>query len=264
MAFAHKEQYNISDLLQIMELLRSPNGCPWDRVQTHRTIRKNLIEETYEAVEAIDREEPDMLCEELGDVLLQVVFHAQMEREAGRFDFDKVCDTICKKLIVRHPHIFADGLADTPEEVLHNWDQIKQREKHQSTATETLRSVAATLPALMRAEKLQKRAAKTGFDYPDVTGALADLKSELVELEEAMQQNSQEAVLEELGDLLFSVVNVARFLKVDPEEALTRSSDKFTDRFEKVEQIAGQKGTQMNQADMKELDSFWQEAKIKK
>ena len=259
--FTVKEHYNIDDLLHIMYILRGQDGCPWDREQTHESIRKNMIEETYEVVEAIDRKNPDMLCEELGDILLQVVFHTQMEAEQNVFDFDDVCDGICQKLILRHPHIFADVVADTSEQVLKNWDEIKKKEKGQKTAGDTLRSVPAVLPALMRADKVQHRAAKTGFDYPDAQGALADLQSEIAELSEAMQGAGQEACCEELGDVLFSAVNVARLMHIDSEEALTRSTEKFMDRFEKVERIAAQRGMDMSASTMDELNALWAEAK---
>ena len=259
--FTVKEHYNIDDLLHIMYILRGQDGCPWDREQTHESIRKNMIEETYEVVEAIDRKTPDMLCEELGDILLQVVFHTQMEAEQNVFDFDDVCDGICQKLILRHPHIFADVVADTSEQVLKNWDEIKKKEKGQKTASDTLRSVPAVLPALMRAEKVQHRAAKTGFDYANADEAMVDLKKEVVELEEAMAEDKAEHTQEELGDVLFSAVNVARLLHIDPEEMLTRSTEKFMGRFEKVERIAVQRGIDISTSSMDKLNALWAEAK---
>ena len=259
--FQQKERYGIGDLLSIMELLRSEQGCPWDREQTHRSIRGNLIEETYEVVEAIDNEDAELLQEELGDVLLQVVFHAQMEKEAGSFDFDDVCDGICKKLILRHPHIFADGKAGTSQEVLRNWDAIKRAEKHRDTAADSLKSVPRPLPALMRSAKVQNRAAKVGFDYPDFAMAMGDLRSEVEELAEALEQGNGQAVEEELGDLLFSAVNVSRLKRMDPEQALTKSCDKFIRRFEQMEKLAAARGIQMEEASIQVLDSLWKEAK---
>lgn len=170
--FAFKETYSIEDLLAIMRILRGENGCPWDREQTHQSIRNNFIEETYEAVEAIDNSDPVLLEEELGDVLLQVVYHAEMEREAGRFSFEDVADGICQKLIQRHPHIFGDVVAGTTDEVLDNWDEIKKKTKGQTTYTDTLKSVPKVFPSLMRAAKVQKRAAKSGFAYPDGNWAM--------------------------------------------------------------------------------------------
>lgn len=263
MRFQRKQTYRIQDLLDIMQMLRAPGGCPWDREQTHQSIRKNFIEETYEVCEAIDNGDSALLCEELGDVLLQVVFHAEMERESGTFDFGDVCDGICKKLIVRHPHIFADVVADTPGEVLKNWDEIKKREKGQATATETLKSVPRTLPALMRSEKVQHRAAKTGFDYTAVGEALADLRSEVDELAEAVAAGEKAHIADELGDVLFSAANVARFAGVDSEQALGESCDKFIRRFERVEDLAREREVDMRQSDMNALNDLWREAKIK-
>jgi len=263
MDYHQKERYGIDDLLRIMELLRSPGGCPWDKVQTHQSIRKNFIEETYEVVEAIDNQDASLLREELGDVLLQVVFHTQMERERGIFDFGDVCDGICKKLILRHPHIFSDTVADTPAEVLKNWEEIKKQEKRQTTHAQVLKSVPRVLPSLMRSEKVQHRAAKSGFDYPDVEWAMGDLRSEVEELAQAIAQKDAASVDEELGDLLFSVVNVARFVQVDPEHSLKKSCDKFISRFAHVEQIAADRGVALEGADMDLLDDLWQEAKTK-
>ena len=253
----------MEDLAGIMRLLRSSNGCPWDREQTHASIRKNLLEEAYEAAEAIDLNDMVLLKEELGDVLLQVVFHAQMESEKGGFDLNDVADGICKKLIVRHPHIFADVVAETPKEVLRNWENIKQREKGQETCAATLESVPKTLPALMRSEKIQKRAGKAGFCYPDWQGAFKDLRSELEELREAAESGEQLHTEEELGDLLFAAVNVARHLEVDAEEALIRSCEKFTRRFTEAEKLARERGISMPEAGIETLDILWGEVKYK-
>ncbi len=259
--FELKQRYGIDDLLQIMRILRGENGCPWDREQNHQSIRKNLIEETYEVAEAIDCGSSEMLCEELGDVLLQVVFHARMEEEQGGFGFDDVCNGICQKLILRHPHIFGDVVAKTSEQVLNNWDEIKKKEKGQKTAGDTVRSVSAALPALMRADKVQHRAAKTGFEYQNAGQAFGDLQSEVAELSEAMQSQDKAHMQEELGDVLFSAVNVARLLHIDPEEALIRSTEKFMDRFEQVERIALQRGMNMSEAPLDELNALWAQAK---
>lgn len=261
MAFEQKPVYDIADLLEIMALLRGENGCPWDREQDHQSIRKNFLEETYEVLEAIDNADSELLREELGDVLLQVVFHSRIEEEAGRFGFSDVCDGICKKLIERHPHIFGNTQVDDSAQVLANWEQIKQKSKGQTTAAQTLQSVPVTFPALMRSEKVQKRAAKAGFDYPDTDGAMLDLESELAELREAIAQGDHAHIVEELGDLLFSVVNVARFLKCDPEQALTDSCNKFIRRFTRTEQLALQAQLDFKTASFSELDKLWKTAK---
>ena len=261
MDFHFKDRYDISDLLDIMVILRGEEGCVWDREQDHRSIRNNFLEEAYEAVEAIDREDPDLLREELGDVLLQVVFHARMEEEAGGFSFSDVCDGICKKLIYRHPHVFGDTVVKDSAQVLENWDSLKKKEKHQATAASTLEGVSKALPALVRAAKVQKRAGKTGFDYPDAQGAMADLRSELSELAGAMSGRDRAALEEELGDVLFSAVNVSRHLGVDGEEALTRATEKFIRRFSAMERTAAGRGTALDALSMDELDHLWQEAK---
>ncbi|MDD3192400.1 MAG: nucleoside triphosphate pyrophosphohydrolase [Oscillospiraceae bacterium] len=259
--FPLKERYGFEDLVQIMRVLRGPGGCPWDAEQTHESIRKNLIEETYEAVEAIDARDPVLLQEELGDVLLQVIYHAAMEEEQGSFAIGDVCDGVCKKLVLRHPHIFGDVQADTAEEVLSNWEAIKQREKGQKTATETLESVPKVLPSLMRAEKIQKRAARAGMDYEELSGAFHDLRCEVDELEAAIKNGTVQEQALELGDLLFSAVNVSRFLGVDAEESLGLSCEKFVKRFAQVENLAQQRGIDMKSAGIQKLDELWQEIK---
>lgn len=258
---AEKKRHTLDDLLHIMEILRSPGGCPWDREQTHHSIRKNFIEETYEVIEAIDDENPELLQEELGDVLLQVVFHTQMEKEKNVFDFHDVTDGICKKLIERHPHIFGNVIADTADQVLQNWDTIKKRTKGQTNQTETMVSVPRVLPALMRSTKVQQKAAKVGFDWPDVTGALQKIEEELAELKAAIAAGDYDSTQMELGDLLFSVVNVSRFIKADAEEALTRSCNKFIERFAVVERLAQERSLPMISLSIEDLDKLWDEAK---
>jgi len=257
--FVQKENYDIADLLEIVALLRSPQGCPWDREQTHRTIRRNFLEEAYEAVEAIDKNDKALLLEELGDVLFQVLFHTQIEAEQGTFDFAGVCDTVCKKMILRHPHVFADGIASNSGEVLKAWDAIKQVEKNQKSRADALRSVPTVLPALIRADKLQGKAAKSGFYKTGPEEALADLKDEILELEEAVSQN--ENVSNEIGGVLFAAANLARHLDVDPEEALNRTSSRFISRFTFVEESAGSRGVTLDRLDSEALESLWQEAK---
>ena len=257
--FQYKDSYGVKDLEEIVRLLRAPGGCPWDAEQTHQSIRRNFLEEAYEAVEAIDEGSPEHLKEELGDVLLQVALHAQMEREEGRFDLDGVADGICKKLIFRHPHVFGDVAVSGTGEVLSNWEALKRQEKGQATNTDALEAVARALPALWRAEKVQKKARKAGFDWPDVSGALDKLSEELEELKTAAAEGTN--VAEELGDLLFSAVNAARFLKVDPEDALNGATDKFIGRFRKVEAQAAAQGKAMEDMGLEELDALWERAK---
>ena len=255
--FKQKEKYDINDLLEIMRSLRAPGGCPWDAEQTHESIRKNLIEETYEVVEAIDKKDSGMLLEELGDLLMQVVFHAQMEDEKGVFNFDDVADGVCKKLIERHPHVFGEVEVSGVDDVLDNWDAIKRRKKGQKKGSEPMLSVPRELPALMRAAKIQQKASAVGFDWPDVSGAYDKITEETQELRKAVESGVKEDISDELGDLLFSVVNVSRFLKCDAEEALTTASDKFINRFIRVEQLAKENGVDMEKASLEELDRLW-------
>ena len=259
--FQFKENYDINDLIDIVEILRSPDGCPWDREQDHKSIRRDFLEETYEVIEAINKDDRDGLLEELGDVLLQVVFHTQIEREKGSFELSDVADGICKKMIERHPHVFGDVNAETSEQVLENWDVIKKQTKSQKSQTDSMLSIPREFPALMRADKVQKKAAKVGFDWDSVDGAFDKVSEELQELKEAVLMGAQDNVHEELGDLLFSVVNVSRFIKVDSEEALTGATDKFIDRFSKVEEMAKEQGLDMKETSLEELDKLWDKAK---
>lgn len=261
MEFKEKESYSFDDLVAIMKLLRSPEGCPWDKEQTHNSIRQNFIEETYEAIEAIDTQDTALLKEELGDVLLQVVFHAEMESEKGTFSIDDVCDGICKKLIVRHPHIFSDVQADSSETVLKNWDAIKMKTKSQTTQSEVMHGISKALPSLMRSTKIQQKAAKAGFDWDIADGAFEKVEEELLELKNAYAQGDRAACEEELGDLLFSVVNVSRFVGADAEQALYQACDKFIERFTAVERLAKESGLDMKEATLSQLDSLWNKVK---
>ncbi len=257
--FEYKASYGVEDLVKIVAILRAPGGCPWDREQTHQSIRQNMLEEAYETCEAIDQRDAAHLKEELGDVLLQVALHAQMEREQGSFTLDDVADGICKKLIFRHPHVFGDVSAQNVDAALNTWDAMKRVEKSQTTYTDTLEAVARSLPALWRAQKVQKKAKKAGFDWPDAQGAVDKLTEETAELKAAMTGSGD--VAEELGDLLFACVNVSRFVGVEPEDALTAATDKFIARFALVEQKAQALGRDMADLPLAELDRLWNEAK---
>ena len=259
--YPKKESYNVEDLRRIVEHLRSEEGCPWDREQTHESIRQDLLEETYEAAEAIDLQDTELLKEELGDVLLQVVFHSRMEEEKGSFDFDAVCDGICRKLITRHPHVFADVNVENTDEVLTNWEKIKQESKGQSSQSEAVKSVPKTFPALMRAQKVQKRAGKAGFDYPDAIWCMDDLEDSLDQLQVAMHEEDKAACEKELGNTLFSLVNVARKLDLNAEQALTKATERYIRRFEQVEKLAKQQGIKLDPDMTGELMDLWSEAK---
>ncbi len=254
--FLCKESYDLRDFVALITFLRSENGCPWDQVQTHESIRRNFLEETYEACEAIDAGDTAHLKEELGDVLMQVLFHTDIEREAGHFDIDDVADAACKKLVYRHPHVFRRDDPDAPD-----WDTIKQRERAQTTTAEAMDSVARSLPALWRCEKIQAKAAKTGFEWPDANAALSKVTEETQELREAVASGNKDAVTEELGDLLFAVVKVARFAGVDPEQAAHAACEKFIRRFASMETAAADSGVPLAQRTLAQMQPLWQQAK---
>jgi len=260
--FVSKLRYDVYDLKELMSLLCGPGGCPWDRKQTHESIRRNLLEEAYETAEAIEQDNTEDMVEELGDILMQVVFHADIAERAGNFNLDDIADATCKKLIRRHPHVFGDIKAENDSESLVVWDDIKRKEKQHETTSDAMHSVAKTLPALWRAEKVQDKAAKVGFDWPDHTGALDALRTELTELEHAIETGS--GIKEELGDILFSVVNVARFFKVDPEDALSASSEKFISRFSGIEKMAAEQGKQLKDMSLDEMEELYQKVKLEK
>lgn len=255
--FQRMDRYDINDLRRIMELLRSPEGCPWDKVQTHQSIRRDMLEEAYEVAEAIDNQDFDNLKEELGDVLFQVVFHSCMAQEQGKFTFDDVVDGVAQKMVFRHPHVFGTAQAEDTEQALVTWDAQKQMEKDQKTAGDTLDAVARSLPALIRAEKIQKKAQKAGFDWDNVNPVLDKLSEEVEELKQAVRENSN--VEEELGDLLFAAVKAGRFLQVDGEEALHNACEKFIRRFRRVEALADKP---LDQLDIAVLEELWRSAKL--
>lgn len=259
--FEFKDKYDINDLISIVTVLRAPGGCPWDREQTHESIKKNFIEETYEVIEAINKKDLSSLKEELGDVLLQVALHCEMERENNNFDFNDVANDIVQKLIVRHPHVFGELTADNTDEALSNWDAIKLKTKGMKKQSESMLAVPREFPALMRAQKIQSKAAKAGFDWDNVDGAMDKLFEEINELKIAMLDNDKKAIEDEFGDVLFSCVNISRFLKVDSEEALTASTDKFLNRYLIVERLAQKSNLDMKTASIEQLDLLWQQAK---
>lgn len=254
--FLCKESYDLRDFVALVSYLRSPRGCPWDQVQTHESIRRNFLEETYEACEAIDAGDLVHVREELGDVLMQVLFHTDIEREAGHFDIDDVADAACKKLVYRHPHVFRRDEPDAPD-----WDTMKQRARAQTTTAEAMDSVARSLPALWRCDKIQAKAAKTGFEWPDVHAALDKVDEETRELRAAVASGDTEAIGDELGDLLFAAVKVARFAGIDPEQAAHAACEKFIRRFSAMETAAANDGTALEQCTLAQMLTLWQQAK---
>jgi len=249
-------------LIEIMARLRSPNGCPWDREQNFDSIKPYLLEETYEVMDAIDARDLDGLAEELGDVLLEVVFFAQMAAEEGRFDIADSLQAINSKLVRRHPHVFADGNARTSEDVKVRWDEIKAQEKARPKGT--LEGVPRSLPALVEAKQIASRAAGVGFDWENVDQVFDKLQEELGEIQQARKDGPEGAIEDELGDMLFVIVNIARFLKVDPEQALRKTNAKFRRRFGHVEEGLAAQGKAPKDATVAEMESLWQQAKSRK
>ena len=255
MDFKIKDNYTFEDLRAIMELLRAENGCPWDREQTHKSIRRDLIEETYEVIEAIDTDDSTLLCEELGDLMLQVVFHARISEEAGDFNIDNVADGICKKLILRHPHVFGEVKVSGSGEVLDNWEKIKKEEKQRKTLSENLRAIPPMLPALMRAEKIGKKA--KNFDFDSADSAYEKVLEECREIKGAIDSGDKDNLKEEIGDLLFSVANMARKLGGECEEALNFTNEKFIRRVDGMEKLIELDKKNMDEMNMSELDEYW-------
>ena len=258
MLHTRKEQMEaFGRFLDILDEIREK--CPWDRKQTNESLRPNTIEETYELCDALIRDDKNDICKELGDVLLHVAFYAKIGSEKGDFDMKDVCDHLCEKLIFRHPHVFGDGHEDSPESVLVSWEQLKRREKGQNTVADSMDSVARSLPSLWRAEKLQKKAAAAGFEWPDVQGALDKLEEEVAELRRAVENGGD--VPDELGDVLFAAVKVGRFCGCDPEDAVNGTCEKFIHRFRAVEEGAAVRGREVSQLSLEEMTALWDEAK---
>ena len=254
-----KDSYSFDDLRLIVSLLRSKQGCPWDMEQTHKSIRNDFIEETYEVIEAIDTENPELLREELGDVMLQVVFHAQLEDEKNVFDIDDVSNDICKKLIHRHPHVFGDVRVDGSREVLSNWDKIKSEEKGRATYTDKLKAIPPMFPALMRAQKVGKKA--SCFDFNSLEEVYSKIYEEIDEVKEAEKHKNHDEIEEEIGDLLLTVSSLSRKLGINSEEALYKATNKFIERFATVENEAVSMGKSMDEIDNGELNAIWDKIK---
>lgn len=251
--------YNVNNLLRIVKVLRGPDGCPWDKKQTHNSIRQHVIEEAYEVVDAIDNDDIDNLVEELGDLLFQVVFHAELGSEEGYFNINDVLTNVCKKMYSRHPHVFGDVKANNADEALESWESSKKKEKNLNTYTDNLKNVPKALSPLSRSYKIQKRAAEVGFDWPDVEGAILKIKEELLEFTEEYDNNDADKMEAEFGDLLFALVNMARFLKINPDVALNRTINKFIDRFEYIENNSTKDLKHMT---LTEMDELWEKSKF--
>lgn len=255
-----RTRHGVDDLCAVMKRLRAPGGCPWDAEQTHESLRKSLLEESYEVLDALDAQDPEALCEELGDLLLQIVFHAQIEEEKRAFTLRDVTSGIVSKLIYRHPHVFADTRVQNADEVLVNWEQLKKKEKHMSTQAEAIDAVPRALPALMRAAKVQKKAADVGFDWEDALPALQKVYEEADEVRQAMAEAGTH-LDEELGDLLFACVNAVRLLGRDAELTLRAATDKFADRFARMESLMLSENRTFCEMTLPEMDTFWERVK---
>ena len=257
-----RKKSDFDTLVEVMDRLRSEDGCPWDREQTHASLKPFLLEETYEVLEAIDLQDDKELCNELGDLLLQVVFHAQIAREEKRFCAAEVCRAIVDKLVRRHPHVFGDGQAENPDQVLANWEEIKREERSsRGEPASILDGVPRHLPALLRAQRLQAKAARVGFDWQHIDGPLDKVEEEFAELRQAWDRGDGKDVEEEFGDLLFALVNTARFLDLCPEDALRRAAGKFESRFRAVETILKEQKKEINEVSLKEMDRIWDQVK---
>lgn len=256
-----KKRYDFEDLLNVMKRLRSENGCPWDKEQTHESLKRYLIEESYEVIDAIDNKDFEGLCEELGDVLFQVVFHSEIAEENEKFNIHDVIDGVTAKMINRHTHVFGDAVCETSSDVLVNWENIKREEKNIKSYTDGLKAIPKSLPALMRSYKIQEKAKEVGFDWDKIDDAVLKVHEELQEFEEVYKSQEKGKIIEELGDLLFAVVNTARFLNINPEFALTKTIEKFITRFGYIEKKAAESGKKLDDMSLEEMDKLWNDAK---
>jgi len=247
-------------LVEIMRRLRAPGGCPWDAEQSHESLKRYLLEECYEVIEAIDKNDPEHLKEELGDLMLQPVFHAAIAEEKGEFTIDGVLEAICAKLVLRHPHVFGDQVIRTADEQVENWERIKREEKGEERRS-ALAGVPPHLPALLKAQKITEKAARVGFDWEHVDQVFAKVLEELHEFEETMADGDEARMEAELGDLLFAIVNLGRFLSLNPEEALRKTIERFSRRFAHIEETMHARGVKMQEATLEEMERLWEEAK---
>jgi len=248
-------------LVEIIARLRSEDGCPWDRQQTHESLKGNLLEETYEVMDAIDARDMNELRAELGDLMMQIVFHARLADERGDFDIKDAIESIAEKLLRRHPHVFGEAEVASAEEVLHRWEEIKAGEKGFEKRVSVLDGVPKTLPALARAMEMSKRAVKAGFEWPNLDAVVEKLQEEVGELKDELRQGDRERIAEEIGDVLFTIVNVARWMKVDPEDALRAMTKRFADRFKRIEEAARAGGRPLQEMTLQEMDAVWDRAK---
>lgn len=257
------EKKDLKDLINLVETLRGENGCPWDMEQTHESIKNELLEETYEFIEAIEKNDLEGMKEELGDILFHVIFHCSIARNEGKFNINDIIESVINKMVYRHPHVFGRDSITTSKEVLEKWDDLKKIEKNYNTITEEMKAIASTLPSLIKAHKIQKKAAKVGFDWDNIEGAAEKVKEELTEVLDVYKSNNKEKIKDEVGDLLFACVNVARKLDINGEEAVNSTIKKFIHRFSFIEESLIEEGKKFNEVSLEYMDNLWVKAKNK-
>ena len=254
---------SLSKLIKITETLMGEDGCPWDKVQTRESLKPYLVEETYEVLDALDANDPEKIKDELGDLLYQILFHSKISSLKGEFNFLDVIDNLSEKMVRRHPHVFKGGKLNTPDQVIGQWEEIKKKENNKANQKSVLDSIPINLPSLIKAQKLQKKAAKEGFDWDQINDVFDKLDEEIKEFKEAVLKKNPADIQSEIGDIIFVITNIAKFYKVDAEEALRSTNNKFIKRFQYIEQKLEGKGKTLKDSPLEELERYWQEAKNK-
>ena len=254
---------SLSKLIKITDTLMGDDGCPWDKVQTRESLKPYLVEETYEVLEALDSNDPEKIKDELGDLLYQILFHSKISSLKGEFDFRDVIDNLSEKMVRRHPHVFKEGKLNTPDQVIEQWEEIKKKENNKANQKSILDSIPINLPSLIRAQKLQKKAAKEGFDWDQINDVFDKLDEEIKEFKEAVLKKTPADIQSEIGDIIFVITNIAKFYKIDAEEALRSTNNKFIKRFQYIEQKLEGKGKTLKDSSLEEMERYWQEAKNK-
>ena len=254
---------SLSKLIKITDTLMGEDGCPWDKVQTRESLKPYLVEETYEVLDALDANDPEKIKDELGDLLYQILFHSKISSLKGEFDFRDVIDNLSEKMVRRHPHVFKEGELNTPDQVVKQWEEIKRNEKNQANQKSILDNIPKNLPSLLRAQKLQKKAAKEGFDWDQISDVFDKLDEEIAEFKEAVLKKKSADIQNEIGDIIFVITNIAKFYKIDAEEALRSTNNKFIKRFQYIEQKIEEKGKTLKDSPLEEMERYWQEAKNK-
>ena len=254
---------SLSKLIKITDTLMGEDGCPWDKVQTRESLKPYLVEETYEVLDALDANDPEKIKDELGDLLYQILFHSKISNLKGEFDFRDVIDNLSEKMVRRHPHVFKEGELNTPDQVVKQWEEIKRNEKNQANQKSILDNIPKNLPSLLRAQKLQKKAAKEGFDWDQISDVFDKLDEEIAEFKEAVLKKKSADIQSEIGDIIFVITNIAKFYKIDAEEALRSTNNKFIKRFQYIEQKIEEKGKTLKDSPLEEMERYWQEAKNK-